>query len=395
MAKQLKSLCLIVIIASCQNIINRENTIKERAYNINNYYEAVELKKWRKEVLSCDSAWINGKIPVKTSVNALYDFLGKPDKITAIPINRNNAPLLGLPYPENGEYLYYGETIFEKYGEKVIVNTVDMEDSGMQLSSQGVTLKKGLWPIDIQKLFPESGRLEAGNGCDITPILMLPAFEHNQGLKAVWILLFKADGLHKVVLFNIPGTGMEKGHYTSSDNQIYSKIDTNAVILSAWRKELLNFDSVLINGKLPLVTTRKWIVETFGDPERINANTLTISRNSTLGDHAQKAQYLIYGNTVFERFNDDMILHTIDFESTNVALVGSKITLEKGMTPGAIQSVFPQSCLLSGYVSQQNWDGVILLSAFKTFGGLRDLWFLIFKEGKLSRVELFLGSQLR
>ena len=119
---------------------------------------------------------------------------------------RNNLLLINTidSALKSPNYLIYGNTVFECNGEDVIVNTIDFESTNIELIHPKITLKRGVRPIDIQRVFPESGRLISGSGNSFSGHIMLAASKPIGGLHDIWFLMFRRDELFRVVLFSIP-----------------------------------------------------------------------------------------------------------------------------------------------------------------------------------------------
>ncbi len=200
--KKMFFLLLIFAVFACENKPQKPVLPVGNSLNKNNNYEAIILKKWNQEYLSFDSILLNGTLPVVTTKENLYALLGKPDKILPITINRSNLYLMQMGEPKKAYYLIYGNTVFESFEDKVIVNTIDFESTNVELVHPKITLKKGMQGIDIQRVFPESGRLLGGSGG--VRNLMISASKPNGGIQDVWFLIFTGEKLHRVVLYTVP-----------------------------------------------------------------------------------------------------------------------------------------------------------------------------------------------
>jgi hypothetical protein len=167
------------------------------------YYSAIDIGKWNKEYLSFDSILMNREVPLVTDTTTLFNFLGRPKKIIPISTSRNNGLLIGNGNVSNGNYLIYGNTIFEQFGEKVIVNTIDFESTKIELISSKINLKAGIKPIEIQMAFPESGRLLGGyGGSTWSGNIMVSASKPHGGIHDVWFFIFMGEKLKRVALFS-------------------------------------------------------------------------------------------------------------------------------------------------------------------------------------------------
>jgi len=155
-----------------------------------------------------------------------------------------------------------------------------------------------------------------------------------------------------------------------------------------WRREILDVDSVLINGAIPIITTKENIFKILGPPK----NRTKISSNSGFlpylkTDSLSKAYRIYYGETFFDEIENVAILNTLDFRSTNVQLVHPLITLKGGLTVIELSKIFPESCKLIT-LSGNSWSGHIELhTSNKGLDPRR--WFLIFQNEQLVKIILF------
>jgi hypothetical protein len=195
-------LILIVLVGSCDKQRNASNHEVTNSTKPSSYYSNIDINKWNNEYWHIDSVLMGGKVPLITDTATLFQFLGKPEKILPISISRNNCWFLGKGKPVNANYLIYGNTIFEQMGKDVIVNTIDFESTPMELLSSKINIKIGLQPIDIQKAFPESGRLLGRSGNLWTGNIMVSAIEPHGGIHDVWFFIFIREKLRRVVLFS-------------------------------------------------------------------------------------------------------------------------------------------------------------------------------------------------
>lgn len=159
-----------------------------------------------------------------------------------------------------------------------------------------------------------------------------------------------------------------------------------------WRKEALHRDSILINGRIPLVTTKEAILDLLGEPDQ---KTIVDARDAVLPylleDTASTISRWTYGRTIFDEIEGKIVLNTLHFKSTPLELVHPRITLKKGMDSQKICALFPESCQLIE-LSGNAWSGHFELMSSKYEGDSRR-WFLMFQAGRLVKVVLYHFSQ--
>jgi len=167
------------------------------------YYENLDIQKWHSEYLDFDSTLLNGQTPLATTKTNLYRILGEPDKILPMSINIGNLSHFEKNKKQGGYYLIYGNSIFEGHNEDVIIHTIDFEDSDLELINPKIKLNKTLRPIDVQQIFPESGKLVSGSGNAWSGYMMLHSSKPYSGGR-IWFLTFKAEHLTRAVLYRVP-----------------------------------------------------------------------------------------------------------------------------------------------------------------------------------------------
>ncbi|AEE52784.1 hypothetical protein [Haliscomenobacter hydrossis] len=159
-----------------------------------------------------------------------------------------------------------------------------------------------------------------------------------------------------------------------------------------WRKEVLDRDSILINGKIPLVAKREAILNLLGEPDQKTIiNQKDVILPYLIEDTTSIIRRWTYGRTTFDEMEGKIVLNTIHFESTPIELVFPQITLKGHMNPQKICTLFPESCHLIE-LSGNEWSGHFELMSSKHEGEGRR-WFLIFRAGKLVKVVLYSFSR--
>jgi hypothetical protein len=177
----------------------------------------------------------------------------------------------------------------------------------------------------------------------------------------------------------------------TESNHVKQNDCSDMLDLEKWRKEILNLDSILINGTVPIISTRRAILKIFGEPDKItkiNPNEGFLPYLSEASTNYE-AFSLIYGGTSFDEIGGSVILNTIDFNSTDkIELMHPKITLKKGMSINKIKEIYPELIINSGNA----WSGHIEL---KTSNYPLDprRWFLIFRVEQLEKIVLYTFSR--
>lgn len=181
--------------------------------------------------------------------------------------------------------------------------------------------------------------------------------------------------------------------WNCSDNQAPSQLDyanencQYKVDVSKWRNEILEVDSLIIDGSIPFLATKEEVIAKFGQPDRINVidNQLTHLNNYDRSKSAEVVD-LLFGSSIFESKGSLAIFKIIDFESTNIELIHPKVNLREGLRINEICRLFPESCKLI-LLAGNTWSGHIELRTSREALDTRRIY-LIFRNEKLVRVEL-------
>ncbi|MBL7815533.1 MAG: hypothetical protein JNL70_10995 [Saprospiraceae bacterium] len=167
------------------------------------------------------------------------------------------------------------------------------------------------------------------------------------------------------------------------------KNDTEDIQVSVnkLKKEILYYDSLLIDKKFPLKTSKANIVKILGQPTIIEKIKSVNWLSEFYLNDIQNIKRYYFGNTIFEGNNDTLLLRQVDFESTDIDLSDSKIILNKRTPFYSLYKVFPESCKIAQIETGNAASGVIAIKAFKLSNGR--LWHLHFKRDSLLRVTFF------
>lgn len=159
-----------------------------------------------------------------------------------------------------------------------------------------------------------------------------------------------------------------------------------------WRNEILDVDSLKINGRIPVICDKLDIVNLLGKPDQeIDLNISEGFVPYLIKDSLSKASRVQYGRTIFDEVEGKVIVNTIDFRSTDIELNHPKVVLKYGMSAIEISKVFPESCKLI-IVNGNAWSGhVELLASNKELDPRR--WFLVFQNEGLIKVILYTFSR--
>jgi hypothetical protein len=159
------------------------------------------------------------------------------------------------------------------------------------------------------------------------------------------------------------------------------------VSIGKLKNEVLYYDSLFINGRIPLKVNKDKLFNILGKPtivEELKLATWLIEYN--LEDRNNTKKYF-FGNTIFEGSNDTLLLRQFDFEKTTDYLYDSKIIFSRQTTIDSVYKVFPESYKVGQIMCGNSCHGIIQLYVNKSSNGT--MWHLLFKGGNLKRITFF------
>ncbi len=169
-----------------------------------------------------------------------------------------------------------------------------------------------------------------------------------------------------------------------------TKSTENQKVLSESEKEyfnkydILDSDSVLIEGKLRIYGKTNQMKKVFNEPMRkVVESEYCVSFFS---DDEQTKTYYYYGNTVFEIYKDSFALGLIDFRSTDKQVVTPKIVLNKSTRLNDLENIFPKSYKIRYSIKNEKSKPRIVVPLL-VCKECDDKFFLIFEDNKLVEIE--------
>lgn len=159
--------------------------------DINNH--CLDILQWSQERLDIDSITISGNIPLNTSIKNLYILLGKPDTIIPDYINFTNREKEGL----KSKRLCFKDLQYIALNENAYIQSINFENSTLKVVNSKITLDSNTTIKDVQKIFPQSGRLARGTGASFTGYMQLRTSK-NWGDISLWFLIFKNTKLVRI-----------------------------------------------------------------------------------------------------------------------------------------------------------------------------------------------------
>ncbi|WP_157611540.1 hypothetical protein [Sediminibacterium salmoneum] len=152
--------------------------------------------------------------------------------------------------------------------------------------------------------------------------------------------------------------------------------------------EMLDWNSIRINNKLPLVCKKLDLIKLLGNPDKIiNPEYLDICASYFEKDF----NYLVWGDCKFESTNSQAVISSVDIESGIIKLVSPLITLDNSVTFEKIKRVFPNSAKYAKELIVEKKGTVLSIKLASSRKNSDDGWLLFFKAGKLVRVDYWIA----
>lgn len=152
--------------------------------------------------------------------------------------------------------------------------------------------------------------------------------------------------------------------------------------------EVLEWSTIKINNKLPLLCKKSELLNLLGKPDKIlDPKNIDICASYFDKDFS----YLVWGDSQFESTNSKAVISSIDLESGKISLVSPKIILDKSVTFDKIKKLFPQASRNAEELIIDKKGKVLSIKLATSHKNSDDGWLLFFKAGKLVRVDYWIA----
>lgn len=152
--------------------------------------------------------------------------------------------------------------------------------------------------------------------------------------------------------------------------------------------EFLDWDSLKINNRLPLLCKKSELIELLGQPDSIvvpNMNEICVSYFD------REFNYIYFGNSQFETKGDTVVISSIHFEKDKrINISSGRIQLDNSMTIDKLASIFPTAVKSKYEVSLDMGKKAMCVKLETSKVGGDDAWVLFFQNGKLIRIDLWM-----
>lgn len=164
--------------------------------------------------------------------------------------------------------------------------------------------------------------------------------------------------------------------------------DTNQTSNQKTGLEFLDWDSLRINNRLPLLCKKRDLIELLGKPDSTvvpNMNDICTSYFET------EFKYMYFGKSQFETRADTAVISSISFKKYNRIKINSgSIVLDNTMTIDKLASLFPNAVKLKEALYLDG-EGKVMCVRLATSKVVSDnAWLLFFLGGKLIQIDFWM-----
>ena len=161
--------------------------------------------------------------------------------------------------------------------------------------------------------------------------------------------------------------------HSPQNNQ--TKKQLTAKIDSSTNKEYLDWDSVKLNGSIPMISNFKVVVNTFSEPDSITAGD---DVNGSF--YPRRFQFCNYKAILFEKYHDTLVFSGIDFrKAPNFYLLSGKHKFDHTTTVNDFKMLFPNSTE-KNQLTGPDMDKLEMISLASSPRTTRNYWAFIFNR---------------
>lgn len=164
------------------------------------YYDYIDLSKVRSEYLSPSRVLINGDLNIEIHTDSLLKKMGKPVKVVrSLDIIDDSIILEHARDSRTITYFIYRDLSFEVDGEYAHFKSIRFGENDNYVTINGKKINDTTKPMDIQKMFPETGRMLAGYNYDYS---LMVYTRKEYAVQDFWVFSFGVSGLTKLSYHN-------------------------------------------------------------------------------------------------------------------------------------------------------------------------------------------------
>jgi hypothetical protein len=198
--------------------------------------------------------------------------------------------------------------------------------------------------------------------------------------------------MKRILLFLLP-LSLACVEKSNKSNTLKIQSNTLSIAVNNIKKvdttlEFLDWNSLKINNRLPLLCKKSEIIELLGQPDSIvvpNMNDICVSY------FEGEFKYIYFGKSQFETKGDKVVISSILFGDNNrVKINNGSIVLDNSMTIDKLASIFPNAVKLKYEVTLDMGEKAMCVRLETSKVGGDNAWVLLFQNGKLIRIDFWM-----
>lgn len=156
--------------------------------------------------------------------------------------------------------------------------------------------------------------------------------------------------------------------------------------------EYIAWDSVRINGTAGAVSTPKVLYSAIGKPDSVVKPDMT---DVCVSFFDQPFKYVYIKGSEFEMRGDSIVISKLDLKNNSISVTCKGLKLDKNTTLASLAQTFPDAAKRKyplGVYGSKDMLTAITVGAEKDYkpGNTDGVWIMLFKDGKLVRMEYHL-----
>ncbi|HZX59840.1 MAG TPA: hypothetical protein VFE54_13985 [Mucilaginibacter sp.] len=183
-----------------------------------------------------------------------------------------------------------------------------------------------------------------------------------------------------IISFAIIGIACHSPHSNQDTKLVKVRID------SSINKEYLDWNSLKINGTIPLISSYSDLVNKLGKPDSTSKPDSDEISNSF---YNKKFKYCYIKGLQFEKYNDTLVLRNIDFRKSNGLYINSnRAKISNETTIDDFKKLFPDAAE-NNQLSGTDLDEYLSISLSASRKHLNERWIFTFrwKDHRLIKLE--------
>ncbi len=175
---------------------------------------------------------------------------------------------------------------------------------------------------------------------------------------------------------------------TSKANSLPPQKSETKAQVPALNEEYINWDSVRINGKLPMVTKTTALFNLIGKPDSITDPNMS---DVCVSYYYKDFKYAYLNNTKIEIYGDTAVVSSLDFrKGSELKLKTPTYTFDKNTSLESLEKFFPVSVKEKYELNVYGIGKTVAVSIPTSKEPSDDSWLLLFLNGKLIRLDYYL-----